>query len=47
MDFSTKMVGITDTDVVTVADIALALHVLLGRPALTQPPRPARAGRNA
>ncbi|MFF9774913.1 helix-turn-helix domain-containing protein [Streptomyces sp. NPDC013978] len=40
MDFSTKMVGITDTDVVTVADIALALHVLLGRPALTQPPRP-------
>lgn len=39
MDFSTKMVGITDTDVVTVADIALALHVLLGRPALTQPPR--------
>ncbi|WP_216590343.1 helix-turn-helix domain-containing protein [Streptomyces brasiliscabiei] len=47
MDFSTKMVGITDTDVVTVADIALALHVLLGRPALTQPPRPARAERNA
>ncbi|MBE4775632.1 helix-turn-helix domain-containing protein [Streptomyces caniscabiei] len=40
MDFSTRMVGITDTDVVTVADIALALHVLLGRPALTQPPRP-------
>ncbi len=40
MDFSTKMVGITDTDVVTVADIALALHVLLGRPALVQPPRP-------
>ncbi|MGW0844912.1 helix-turn-helix domain-containing protein [Streptomyces sp. NPDC002787] len=39
MDFSTKMVGITDTDVVTVADIALALHVLLGRPALTQPAR--------
>lgn len=38
MDFSTKMVGITDTDVVTVADIALALHVLLGRPALRQPP---------
>ncbi|MDW8808493.1 helix-turn-helix domain-containing protein [Streptomyces scabiei] len=40
MDFSTRTVGITDTDVVTVADIALALHVLLGRPALTQPPRP-------
>ncbi|MFE7763749.1 helix-turn-helix domain-containing protein [Streptomyces sp. NPDC057438] len=39
MDFSTRTVGITDTDVVTVADIALALHVLLGRPALTQPPR--------
>jgi hypothetical protein len=39
MDFSTRMVGITDTDVVTVADIALALHVLLDRPALTQPPR--------
>ncbi|MDX3134980.1 helix-turn-helix domain-containing protein [Streptomyces europaeiscabiei] len=39
MDFSTKTVGITDTDVVTVADIALALHILLGRPALTQPPR--------
>ncbi|WP_338896757.1 helix-turn-helix domain-containing protein [Streptomyces sp. TG1A-60] len=39
MDFSTKMVGIHDTDVVTVADIALALHVLLGRPALSQPPR--------
>ncbi|UUU31809.1 PucR family transcriptional regulator [Streptomyces sp. CA-210063] len=37
MDFSTRMVGITDTDVVTVADIALALHVLLGRPALRQP----------
>ncbi|MFF6786317.1 helix-turn-helix domain-containing protein [Streptomyces sp. NPDC012510] len=40
MDFSTRMVGITDTDVVTVADIALALHVLLGRPALRQPARP-------
>ncbi|MDX3522152.1 helix-turn-helix domain-containing protein [Streptomyces scabiei] len=40
MDFSTRTVGITDTDVVTVADIALALHVLLGRPALAQPPRP-------
>ncbi|WEH16122.1 helix-turn-helix domain-containing protein [Streptomyces sp. VNUA24] len=40
MDFSTRTVGITDTDVVTVADIALALHVLLGRPALIQPPRP-------
>ncbi|MBP5891858.1 PucR family transcriptional regulator [Streptomyces sp. LBUM 1483] len=40
MDFSTRTVGVTDTDVVTVADIALALHVLLGRPALTQPPRP-------
>ncbi len=40
MDFSTKMVGVHDTDVVTVADIALALHVLLGRPALTQPIRP-------
>ncbi|UUU24070.1 PucR family transcriptional regulator [Streptomyces sp. DSM 40750] len=39
MDFSTRMVGITDTDVVTVADIALALHVLLGRPALRQPTR--------
>ncbi|WP_246204188.1 helix-turn-helix domain-containing protein [Streptomyces tailanensis] len=39
MDFSTKMVGVHDTDVVTVADIALALHVLLGRPALTQPIR--------
>jgi sugar diacid utilization regulator len=40
MDFSTRTVGITDTDVVTVADIALALHVLLGRPALAQPSRP-------
>ncbi|TQE38899.1 PucR family transcriptional regulator [Streptomyces ipomoeae] len=40
MDFSTKMIGVHDTDVMTVADIALALHVLLGRPPLTQPPRP-------
>lgn len=39
IDFSTKMVGLQDTDVVTVADIGLALHVLFGRPAISQPDR--------
>jgi DNA-directed RNA polymerase specialized sigma24 family protein len=39
IDFSTKMVGLQDTDVVTVADIGLALYVLFGRPAISQPDR--------